>query len=185
MIKILAFGASSSSQSINKQLATYTANRLEQVEVNVIDLNDLEMPIFNVDREKENGIPDQAKNFSKLISESHGVVISLAEHNGSYTTAFKNVLDWSSRLEGKLWQHKPMFLLSSSPGKRGGANVMGLALKYLPFMGADIQAHFSLPGFYENFSNEEGIKDGELKEAFEKQLALFQVALSKKYVPAS
>lgn len=56
--KIIAFGASSSKHSINKQLATYAANQFSNVDIEILDLNDYEMPIFSVDKEKENGFPD-------------------------------------------------------------------------------------------------------------------------------
>ena len=69
MKKIIAFGASSSKTSINKQLATYTANQFQNVSVEILDLNDYEMPIYSVDKEKENGIPQLAHDFySKLGS---------------------------------------------------------------------------------------------------------------------
>ena len=53
--KIIAFGASSSRNSINKQLATFAANQFKNTEVEILDLNDYEMPLFSVDKEKENG----------------------------------------------------------------------------------------------------------------------------------
>ena len=56
MKKIIAFGASSSKQSINKQLATYTANQFQNASVEILDLNDYEMPVFSVDKQAENGI---------------------------------------------------------------------------------------------------------------------------------
>jgi len=56
MQKIIAFGGSSSKNSINKQLATYTANLFPNVFVEVLDLNQYEMPVFSVDLEKEQGI---------------------------------------------------------------------------------------------------------------------------------
>jgi len=46
MKKIIAFGASSSKTSINKKLATYAAHLFEGATVEVLDLNDYEMPIF-------------------------------------------------------------------------------------------------------------------------------------------
>ena len=57
MKKIIAFGASSSKTSINKQLATYAAKQFKDATVEVLDLNDYEMPIFSTDKEYENGIP--------------------------------------------------------------------------------------------------------------------------------
>ena len=136
MKKILTIGASSSKSSINTQLAQYTASKLIDAEVNLIDLNDYEMPIYSIDRENESGIHDLAKKFGELVSGSDGIVISFAEHNGSYSTAFKNVLDWGSRLKEKIWNEKPMFLLATSPGGRGGSTVLNSAGTYFPFMGA-------------------------------------------------
>lgn len=174
MKKILAIGASNSSQSINKQLADYTARQVREAEVNLLDLNEYEMPIYSMDREKESGIPALAQQFKQQIANSDAVVLSLAEHNGSYTTAFKNILDWASRLEGSLWADKPVFLLATSPGGRGGATVLGLAKTYLPFMGAKVVASFSLPSFYNNFSLEEGVTDDTLNAQFVEQLAQFR-----------
>ena len=94
MKKIVAFGASNSSRSINKKFARFAANELADVDVNFLDLNDFEMPLFNVDREKDSGIPQQAYDFKKHLQDSDGIIISFAEHNGSYSAAFKNVFDW-------------------------------------------------------------------------------------------
>ena len=42
MKKIIAFGGSNSKESINKQLASYAANKVENVEVSLLDLNDFD-----------------------------------------------------------------------------------------------------------------------------------------------
>jgi len=177
MKKLLAIGGSSSRESINVRFAGFGAALVEDSVVTATDLNDFEMPIFSVDREQESGIPEKAVAFKKLIDECDGVVLSLAEHNGSYSAAFKNILDWSSRIDSKLWNDKPIFLLSTSPGARGGATILGVATTYLPFMGGNVVAGFSLPSFYDNFSDENGIKAGELRDAFETELAKFVAAL--------
>lgn len=49
--QILALGASSSRNSINRQLAAYTAAQIETARVTLLDLNDFEMPIYSIDRE--------------------------------------------------------------------------------------------------------------------------------------
>ena len=67
MKKILAFGASSSRKSLNKRFASYAASLVPDAEVNLIDLNDYEMPLFSVDRERENGHPEEAKKFKEEI----------------------------------------------------------------------------------------------------------------------
>ena len=184
MKKILVIGASSSKQSINKQFATYVAQQIEDTTSTVLDLNDFEMLIYSIDREKESGVPEEAQRFKALIDSHDAIVLSLAEHNGCYTAAFKNILDWTSRLQKGLWSNKLMFLLSTSPGKRGGATIMNLAKNHLPYMGANIAAHFSLPGFRTNFSPTEGITDTELNTAFQAQFSIFLEALKAENIQA-
>ncbi len=56
-----------------------------------------------------------------------------------------------SRIDGKLWNNKPMLLMATSPGARGGATVLEIAKGRFPFMGGNIIADFSLPSFNDNF----------------------------------
>lgn len=179
MLKILAFGASNSRNSINKQLAAYAAAQFQEAEVTLIDLNDFEMPIYGVDREKEEGILALARDFKALIEAHDLLVISMAEHNGSYTAAFKNLVDWTSRIEQKLWAGRPMFMLSTSPGRRGGASVLETASIRAGFMGAEVVATFSLPSFRHNFSAEEGIMDAELAASFQLELEKVKTHLAE------
>jgi NAD(P)H-dependent FMN reductase len=163
MKKIIAFGASLSKNSINKQLAIYAAHLFQNATVEILDLNNYEMPIFSVDREKENGIPALAEEFYTKIGSADLIVLSLAEHNGAYSSAFKNILDWASRINAKTFQQKPMLLLATSPGPRGGSTVLEIAKNRFPFQGADLKGSFSLPNFNENFNAENGITNPELK----------------------
>ena len=163
MTKIIAFGASSSKNSINKQLATFAAKQFKNASIEILDLNDYEMPIFSVDKEKENGIHELAQNFYDKIGTSDFIIIYLAEHNGAYSAAFKNILDWSSRINSKTFQEKPMLLLATSPGARGGNTVLEIAKNRFPFQGAIVKGSFSLPNFYENFDVVNGIINDELK----------------------
>ena len=71
-------------------------------------------------------------------------------------------MDWVSRIpERKIFGEKPMFLMATSPGKRGGASVLEIASKRFPFDGAQVLDTFSLPFFYEFFEAEKGIIDDE------------------------
>lgn len=163
MKKILVFAGSSSKSSINKQLAVYAAQQFQNAELDILDLNDYEMPLFSVDKEKENGIHNLAHDFYNKIGSADLIVVSLAEHNGAYSSAFKNILDWTSRINNKTFQQKPMLLLATSPGARGGATVLDIASKRFPFQGAEVKGTFSLPTFFENFDAVHGIINPELK----------------------
>ncbi|WP_339888196.1 NAD(P)H-dependent oxidoreductase [uncultured Flavobacterium sp.] len=160
--KIIAFGGSSSKNSINKKLATYSSSLFKNATVEILDLNDFEMPVFSVDKE-ENGFPKEAQNFLNKIEEADLLVVSLAEHNGAYSAAFKNILDWTSRINGKVFQGKRMLLMATSPGARGGQSVLEIAKDRFPRHDATLVGTFSLPSFHDNFDNKNGINNSDLK----------------------
>jgi chromate reductase, NAD(P)H dehydrogenase (quinone) len=158
-MKIVAFGGSNSSTSINKKLATYTTTFFKEHTIEILDLNDYEMPLFGVDKIGKIGMPQLALDFAKKIDESDLLIMSLAENNGAYTAAFKNIFDWISVIQDRkaFWGNKPTFVMATSPGPRGGASVLSLAKTTLPYYGANVVDTFSLPSFYENFNDEKGI----------------------------
>jgi len=176
MKNLIAFAGSNSKNSINKQLATYAANQLVNTKVTILDLNDFELPLYGIDYETEHGIPDNAIKFLNIIKSSDGIILSLAEHNGAYSTVFKNLFDWMSRIDGKLWSNVPMLLMATSPGGRGGANVLDIAKGTFSHLGGNIIDVFSLPSFTQNFS-EDGIVDKDLKRRFNDAVKNFQNAI--------
>ena len=122
-MKVVAFAASNSRNSINKLLVTYAASLLDSWETEILELNDFELPLFSVDREAELGQPELAKLFLKKLADADAIIISFAEHNLSYSAAYKNLFDWCSRITPKVFQGKPMVLLSTSPGGHGGVTL--------------------------------------------------------------
>lgn len=173
-MKIIAFAGSPSKNSINKKVATYAANLFENAQVEVLDLNDYEMPLFSIDKEEIIGQHPLAKAFLEKIATADLLVVSLAENNGNYSAAFKNTLDWCSRINAKVFQEKPMLLMATSPGARGGATVLELAKSNFPRFGTEIKAVFSLPSFEINFDIEKGmISNMELDRQLKEIVAVF------------
>lgn len=174
-MKVLAFAASSSSQSINKTLVTHAAELLKDnanAEFEVLDLNDFEMPIYSSDRENESGIPAPAQAFRNKIAEADAILISFAEHNGSYTAAYKNLFDWTSRIDQKVYQNKKAVLLATSPGPGGAQNVLGAAVGSAPYFALDVKGSLSVPSFYDNFDAEKGeLKSAEVADKLTAELA--------------
>ena len=163
-MNVLAFAASSSKKSINKQLVTYASSLLENAVVEVLDLNDYEMPLFSEDKEAEIGQPLPARQFLGKITASDALIISFAEHNGSYSAAYKNIFDWCSRIEPKVFQNKPLVMLATSPGKLGAANVLAAATSSAPHFNGDLKASLSIPNFYDNFDPQSGrIKNNDMQ----------------------
>ena len=162
-IKILSFGGSPSHHSINRKLANFVSSLFTDAEVTKLDLNDFEMPIFSVDREKP--ILEQATKFAQHIDECDLIVMSLAENNGAYSAAFKNLYDWVSRIPNrKIFNGKKVVLMATSPGGRGGSSVLEIASKRFPFDGAVLVGTMSLPSFNQNFDDEKGITNPEFLE---------------------
>ena len=173
MKKILAFAGSTSSTSINKQLAIFAAQNLRNTTFDVIDLRDFSLPIYSEDEEKENGLPEDAKKFSALFDKYDGFIVSLAEHNSSYTAAFKNIYDWGSRVEGNVFRDKPLLLMAASPGARGGMSVLEAGIARFSRMGAKELVSFSFPNFYDNFKEEKVINQG-LLDVLLKKIQAFE-----------
>ena len=173
MKKIVAFGASSSSKSMNKQLATYTAQLIDNSHAIILDLNNFEMPIYSEDFERLNGIPKEAYDFKEIIKVADGIIISFAEHNGAYTAAFKNIFDWISRIEEIVWYNKPMFLMATSNGSNGASSVLKIAYNRISRGNPNQIANFSLPNFSDNFDEKIGIKNKNLNKKFIDSLSIF------------
>ncbi len=170
-MKILAFAGSISSDSINKKLVEFATTKFENAEIEILDLNDYEMPFFSSQKENEIGYHPLALKFAEKIDASDLIIMSLAEYNSAYTAAFKNVFDWVSRIKDrKAFGDKPIFLLSTATGPGGGKNVSEVFMKRAPFSGANVLTNFVLPKFRETFEEGKGIIDEEKKAEFEEKL---------------
>ncbi|MEL7158735.1 MAG: NAD(P)H-dependent oxidoreductase [Actinomycetota bacterium] len=181
-MQILTFAASTSRQSINGQLIGYAERILDHlsegaVTIDHLDLNDFEMPIYSIDRQNEGGIPEAAHEFYRRITAADGLLISFAEHNGLYTAAYKNLFDWTSRIDMRVYQDKPTVMLATSIGARGGANVLKTAVTSAPFFGNDVRAELSIPRFGDNFDTKGGtLTDPDLDTQLRSALAVLLAA---------
>ena len=72
-----------------------------------------------------------------------------------------------SRIDGKLWSEKPMLLMATSPGARGGATVLDIAKNRFSYMGGNVIEAISFPSFFDNFKDNT-IIDNTLKVLVEK-----------------
>ena len=152
---VLVFTASNSVDSINRRFARHAATVLQDelavpVEIVFDDLLRYDMPLYSPEREG-GGIPQPAKDFYAAITAAQGLIFAFAEHNGSYTAAFKNLFDWTSRIDMKVYQDRPMAMLATSPGKGGGRNVLKTATEAAPFFGGTVVGSHCVGPFSEAF----------------------------------
>lgn len=175
-MKILAIPATTNRDGRNRRLLEHAADLVEHglvadAEVEILDLDEYEMPIYTEQRERDGGVPEPARRLFDQIAGSDAVMLSFAEHNGSYTAAWKNVFDWTSRIDKALFQGRRVAMFSASPGPRGGAGVLDTAVAAAPFFGAELVDSLAVGSFDDNFDDETGeLVAPELRRRFEKAI---------------
>ena len=153
MKKLLAYAGSNSSTSINQTLVKYATSLLEDTEVKHIKLTDYSLPMYGEDIEKEEGYPITLRELRNEFKWADAILISVNEHNGTVSAFYKNVMDWLSRLEYKFLENKPVFLMSTSDGKRGARSAREYTERVLPRFDAGEITTFELPSYSDNFEN--------------------------------
>lgn len=173
-MKVLTFAATNSRKSINKQLVKYAATKLANAEIDYVEINDFDLPIYNIDLEEQYGIPKCAHAFQARIEQADVILVSFAEHNGNFTVAFKNLLDWMSRIGRNVYRDKPIVMLATSPGPGGGNTVLKLAEAAAPFFSGKVVGSLSIPSFFDNFDVDRGeLTNSDLVEKLEQVLSAF------------
>ena len=172
MKKVLAFAGSSSSKSINHQLLTFVASQMSDADVALKSAAELNIPIYDIDTEENEGFPEGALLLADQIKACDGVMISVAEHNGNVTAYFKSVFDWLSRIDRQFLSEKPVLLLSTSPGKGGARSARAMTEKSIPHFKGRIIASQGIGGFYDLFENG-AIKDSEVRDILNMNIELF------------
>ena len=127
--RILAFSGSARAASWNtKVLREAVAGARETgAEVNLIDLRDFPLPLYNGDLEEAQGLPDNALKLKQMLFEHHGLLLAAPEYNASVTPLLKNTIDWMTRPAPKPeldwaapFANKVVALVSASTGALAG-----------------------------------------------------------------
>lgn len=125
--KVLAFAGSTRAGSWNKKLIRVAAHAAEAAgaEVTLLDLRDLNLPLYDGDLEEREGLPEGARRLKQLMKAHDAFLISSPEYNSSISGALKNAIDWASRpLEDAVpleaFAGKVAGLMAASPGALGG-----------------------------------------------------------------
>ena len=185
-LKVLVFGASLRADSLNRQLAALAAQCAQQngATVDHASMRDFDVPSYDGDLEKEQGIPRGAEELRRRLLDNDAFIISSPEYNGSMPGVFKNLIDWTSRFRPQPFDGKHGLLLSASPSMGGGNR--GLWALRMPFehLGARIYPDmFSLAQAHKALVNGD-IADAALRARFDKNLQAFlSLAEAAKHYP--
>jgi chromate reductase len=120
-IQILAMAGSLRAGSYNKKLAKLGAEALTRqgAEVELLDLREYTMPLYDGDLEDTQGLPPMAIAFKRKLSAAQGFWFASPEYNSSVPGVFKNAIDWASRGEENVFEGKVAALCGASPGGYG------------------------------------------------------------------
>lgn len=161
-MKYLLFSGSLRTESLNKKLLAVVNKILSgntNNEVVVADIRALSIPVYDGDLEVV-GIPDGVKKLGEMVKAANALILASPEYNGSISGAFKNTIDWVSRLRPIPLESKPVLLLGASPGGFGA--IRGLSSTRTPFeaLGSYVFPQtFALPKAHEAFAGDGLLSD--------------------------
>ncbi|MCB1001450.1 MAG: NAD(P)H-dependent oxidoreductase [Acidimicrobiales bacterium] len=136
--RTLVMAASTRTGSVNQALARHIADRLDNcAPVEIVDLSDYPLPLYDGDLEARDGIPAAAADLAGEIAAAHVLVLVSPEYNGTFTPLLKNTVDWVTRIDASAFAHLQVLVASASPGRGGGANGVAMVRTWLANMGID------------------------------------------------
>ncbi len=136
--KALVMAASTRTGSVNQALARQIAKRLDNGSpVEIVDLDDYPLPLYDGDLEERDGIPAAAAGLAGEMAAADVLVLVSPEYNGTFTPLLKNTVDWVTRIDASALAHLRVLVASASPGRGGGANGVDMVRTWLSNMGIE------------------------------------------------
>ena len=186
--KILAFAGSTRTDSFNKKLlhrAVAIGHSLGAT-INLIDLRNYPLPLYDGDLETNEGLPDNAKKLKALFLESQGLLLACPEYNSSISAVLKNTIDWVSRpddLEYLIYfKNKLVSLMSASPGALGGLRGLQTERSIFTNIGSIVlPTQTTLANAQEKFTPDGMLTDDKKEKALQNQMKEFIETLTKLY----
>ncbi len=121
-MRLFALPGSRRKASHNRALLGIAAAIAEKngASVDVGELRDFDMPLYDGDLESSSGMPDGTTRLAGRIAAADGLLIASPEYNFSVPGVLKNAIDWLSRTKPMPLRGKRALLLSASPSLVGG-----------------------------------------------------------------
>jgi chromate reductase len=170
-VRLLAFAASLKRESLNRKLINLAVElaREAQVEVDLADFREFDMPLYDADLQHSAGFPEGAQELARRIEAVDGLMIASPEYNYSLPGTLKNAIDWVSRMKPMPLRGKHGVLLAASTSLVGG--IRGLWALRVPLEGLGVMLlpdMFALAQAPQAFDEQGKLKDPELQERLRK-----------------
>jgi NAD(P)H-dependent FMN reductase len=161
MRKIIILSASVRIARQSNHVALYFKNHLQQIEnieVELIDLKELNFPIFDERLSFQQNPSDKLRTFAQKIERADAVIIVSPEYNGSFPASLKNAVD----VLYKEWYRKPIGIVGVSSGNFGGVNmIIALQSLFLRIKAIPSSTNFPIPNVQNQFDENGQAKDPE------------------------
>lgn len=131
----------------------------QNVKTELINLVDLNLPLYNTIEEEKNGIPETATVLAEKILSLKAFIIVAPEYNGVMPAVLNNAMSWTSRATENwrdAFNEKIVGLATHSGG--GGTKVLQAMRIQFQHLGANILARELLTS-YEKALNEDSAKN--------------------------
>ncbi len=176
MAQLLAFAGSLREASINRRLLELEV-RIAQgagAEVNTIDLNEFDLPLYNQEIQDNEGFPAEAVAFKELLDEHDGFILAQPEYNYGTPGFIKNLFDWQSRFRPQPFRGLHAFLSSASPSLVGGNRGLWDTVQPMLLLGVHVYPNlFSLARANDAFNDDGTFADEQLQKRLEDALQGF------------
>jgi NAD(P)H-dependent FMN reductase len=174
--RVAVLGASLRKQSFNVRLAALAARMAAThgAEVRTVGFGDLTVPPLDTDALETDGVPEGARRFGDLLTETDGFVIAAPEYNYSVSGVLKNLIDWTSRIRPWPFTGRNGLLLSASTGAVGG--VRGLWALRVPLEGLGAHVYpdmFPLAYAETALTADDDLADSALRERLDRLVGAF------------
>jgi len=129
------------------------------VEAEVINLVDLNLPLYSTVEEEKNGIPETVKLLADKILSLKAFIVVAPEYNGVMPPVLNNAMAWTSR-STKDWRdafHEKIVGLATHSGGGGAKGLQAMRIQF-QHLGANILAR-ELLTTYEKPLNEDSAKN--------------------------
>ena len=115
--------------------------KAEGVETTVINLVDLDLPLYSTVEEEKNGLPETAKDLAEKILSLKAFIIVAPEYNGVMPPVLNNAMAWTSRSTDS-WRdafNEKIIGLATHSGGGGEKGLQAMRIMY-QHLGANILA---------------------------------------------
>ena len=138
-----------------------------------------QFPFYNAELHADGKFPAPVTTFADAIRAADGIVIVTPEYNYTIPGAFKNAVDWVSRLKDQPFKEKAVAIQSATQGPMGGARMQYHLRTMFVFLGAFM---FNTPEIFVGLAQNKFDDKGELKDEATKDFVKKQLEGFAKFV---